>query len=118
MILVPSINQYSNDLLFKTPTGYAQDDNDVNHFLSVVATSADFNLSQIVYDGQPISCSWSAIRSSNGSVVGYGCGFHISMGDHNLQHIDKSKSILGLAYGYAKYRAYGFPIRITHRLSQ
>ena len=118
MILVPSIDQYSNNLLFKTPTGYDPDPDIVNHFLSVVATAADFSISQIVYDSQPISCSWSAIRSSNGSVVGYGCGFNISAGDHNLQHTDQSKSIMGLAYGYVQYRAYGFPIRITHRLSE
>ena len=118
MILVPSTDQYSNSFFYRTPTGHDSDVDLVTHFLSVVVTSADFSLSQIAYDGQPILSSWTTIRSSNGSVVGYGCGFNISAGDHTVWHTDKSKMILGLAYGHVKYRAYGFPAGITYRLSE
>lgn len=118
MIFIPSMDQYSNQFFFRTPTGYPSDNDDLTHFLSVVVPSGSLPLSQIVYNGQPISFPWSAIRNSNGSVVGYSCGFSISAGVHSLQHTDLSKSILGIAYGYGAGQAYGYPTGITQRIGE
>ena len=122
MIPILSTNQYSNQLLFETPhvhdhvQGFQKY---TTHFLSIVVIANDFSPDQIIYDGQPITTnSWSAIRNSNGSVVGYDCILEINKGHHTLHHTDKQKSLLGILSGYAIQSSYGHPIRITHRLSK
>ena len=117
MVPIPSTNQYSNQFLFET-LPFSQE-HPLSHFLSILAMSNDFSPSQILYDGQAISdMSWSGIRRSNGSVVGYVSEFKISEGRHILHHSDEHKSLLGVLSASTSGRSYGHPIRMTQRLSE
>ena len=57
--------------------------------------------SSIRLDGQPISCSWTAIYNSGGAVVGYGCHRSVTGGTtHVVSHNNPDGKLAVLVYGW------------------
>ena len=62
--LVPSVNQYSQDVVFVSPN--------INGITSHYINIATTNQSTILLDGVALSLSWNAIYSYTNNVIGYG----------------------------------------------
>ena len=80
------------------------------HAISVtVKEDAGFDPNDILFDGQPLNCTWTPILNLGGSVVGWG-GTCTNVGG-NSQHCvthNKGGSLSVLSYGFGTETGYGY----------
>ena len=95
--ILPSLDQYNNKYSF-----FSLNTTDFNiHQISVSVLAQYYQPSSIRLDGQPISCSWTAIYNSGGAVVGYGCHRSITGGTtHVVSHNNPDGKLAVVVYGW------------------
>ena len=95
--ILPSLDQYTNRYSF-----FSLNTTDFNiHQISVSVLAQYYQPSSIRLDGQPISCSWSAIYNSGGTVVGYGCHRSVTGGTtHVVSHNNPDGKLSVIVYGW------------------
>ena len=71
MLIVSPTHMYVNSTTFIT-----LDSQFTQHTISVTVTNGDsFNPNSVLFDNEPLDCTWELIMSTNGSTVGWGCTF-------------------------------------------
>ena len=103
MVLVASLDQYSNSFLFSTLNGTSQDN--LNHYISISVPSEYFNRDNILYDGEIIDIEWTAIYDGGNNTIGYGCSFEVSQAIHT---VDSKGRLFVMVYGFDEGRAYAY----------
>ena len=111
MVLVASLNQYSNSLLFSTLNGTTEDN--LNHYISISVPIEYYQPNSILYDDNMIYAQWTAIYDSGDTIVGYGCSFEVLKGLHNVTHLDSKGRLFVMVYGFGTGRAYAYPAGFT-----
>ena len=97
--LVPSVNQYSQDVVFVSPN--------INGITSHYINIATTNQSTILLDRFVLSLTWNAIYSYTNNVIGYGTQLNSTSTD--ISHILTSDNkFTTLIYGIGRYTAYSY----------
>ena len=112
MILVPSIDQYSNDILFSTHNTTASSSSIIDHYITIIVPVEYYKPNAIYYDDMPIESSeWTPIYYNN-QIKGYGSSFEIvpTLKQHRVHRIDTGAYFFVIAYGFSINRAYGYPV--------
>ena len=100
MVLVASLDQYSNSFLFLTLNG-----TNLNHYISISVPIEYFNPDDILYDGELIDVEWTAIYDGENNTIGYGCSFEVSQAIHT---VDSKGRLFVMVYGFHALRAYAY----------
>ena len=115
LLVVPPIEHYSSSFVFRTPSDYAQDQDDKKHYISILVTK-DINKSQLLYNDVPLpaSVSWTTIKEKDGSTAGYGCWFRIEEGRHTLELKSGKRGVSAILFGYQRTKStYAYPLGMT-----
>ena len=110
MVLVASLDQYSNQFLFTTLNLTNNHENNVKHYISVSVPVEYYKPNDILYDGDVIDTEWRAIYDSGNNVIGYGCSFEVSPEVHK---VDSKGLVFVMIYGFGSRRAYAYPAGFT-----
>ena len=110
MVLVASLDQYSNQFLFTTLNLTNNHENNVKHYISVSVPVEYYKPNDILYDGDVIDTEWRAIYDSGNNVIGYGCSFEVSPEVHK---VDSKGLVFVMIYGFGSRRAYAYPTGFT-----
>ena len=100
MVLVASLDQYSNSFLFSTLNETSQDN--LKHYISISIPS---ETDELFYDGELIDIVWTAIYDGGNNTIGYGCSFEVSQAIHT---VDSKGRLFVMVYGSRKGRAYAY----------
>ena len=103
--ILPSLDKYSNQYSF-----LSLNTTDFNiHQISVSVPAQYYLPNSIRLDGQPITCSWNAIYSNAGGVVGYGCQRSVTGGMiHVVSHDNPVGKLAILVHGWSSKGGYGY----------
>ena len=72
-----------------------------NNFITVTVLAEHFITSQILFDGNPLACSWNVIRNTfSDEIVGYGCTYNVLPGTHVVTHSGDDGVLSVIAYGW------------------
>ena len=104
MVLVASLDQYSNSFLFSTLNSSS-----LTHFISISISREYFDPDSILYDDVSIDTEWTAIYDVENRIVGHGCVFEVLQGLHTVAHLDCIGCLFVMVYGFGTGRAYGYP---------
>ena len=115
MVLVASVDQYSNSFNFWTPDMHS-------NYISITVSTEYYDNNSILYDGEPLETMWRPISDSTNRTVGYGCALNISAGRHEILHSNPNGCLFVMAYGFSRdtYRSYsyGYPVGLTFNSSR
>ena len=106
MILIASVDQYSNSFTFWT-TGES---------ISIMIPANVFNANEsVLHNGILVKCEqWSVIYDiDNSTIVGYGCGLEVTEGHHTVSHVDSNGRLFIIVYWFGIGKAYGYPAGLT-----
>ena len=102
--LVPSNEQHVNKLAFVTLPEEFQ-----NQFVSIAVQTQHFDVHKIFLDGEPLNSTWSVIRGSSVSIIGYGTRHSITGGaEHTVYHEDPRGGLSVVVYGFSKDQSYTY----------
>ena len=108
MILVASVDQYSNNFTFWTlnkTNGNAK----ITHYISIIVPMQYYsNGTDINYDGSIIESEWKPILDIRNKTVGYGYRAEVSEGQHQVSHTDPAGRLSIMVYGFTTGHAYGY----------
>ena len=80
-----------------------------NNFITVTVLAEHFNTSQILFDRNPLACSWNVIRNTfSDDIVGYGCTYNVSPGTHVVTHSGDDGVLSVIAYGWNDNPSLGY----------
>ena len=106
LAIVPPTNGHVKSTSFLSlPTDFP------NNFITVTVLAEHFIASQILFDGNTLSCSWNAIRSTfSDDIVGYGCTHAVSSGTHVVTHSGESDDgvLSVIVYGWNSPSSLGY----------
>ena len=87
LAIVPPTNGHVKSASFlNLPTDFPN-----NYNITVTVLAEHFITSQILIDGDPLSCSWNAIRNTfSDDIIGHGCTHAVSSGTHVVTHSGES----------------------------
>ena len=110
--ILPSLNQYTNHYSF-----FLLSTSDFNaHQISVSVLAQYYQPNSIRLDGQPISCSWSAIYNAKNTVIGYGCHHNVTGGvTHVVSHYNPRGKLDVLVHGWSSSGKGGYGYRASFR---
>ena len=98
--LVPSVNQYSQDVVFASPNINGI----TSHYINIATTN---NQSTILLDGVALPLTWNAIYDHTNNVIGYGTQLNSTSTD--ISHILTSDNkFTTLIYGIGSTTAYSY----------
>ena len=100
--LVPSVDQYSQDVVFVSPniSGIT------SHYINIATTN---NQSTILLDGVALSLTWNAIYDHTNNVIGYGTQLNSTSTSLDIPHILTSDNkFTALIYGTGPFTAYSY----------
>ena len=113
MMPIAPITQYVSEASF---ISLSRDDFP-NSFISITTTPDYFHPNNILLNGHPVKASWSAIFSSNGTTVGWGCRLRIPQErqGHVVQHRNGNGRLSVLVYGFNSRprHAFGYLARLS-----
>ena len=73
-----------------------------NGFITVTVQAEHFNSSQILFDGNPLSCDWNSILNTfSDDIIGYGCTHNVSSEWHIVTHSGEIGLLSVAAYGWS-----------------
>ena len=110
MVLVASLDQYSNSFFFSTLNSSG-----LTHYISI-SVSSDymyFDPDSILYDDISIETEWTAIYDDENGIIGYGCAFEVLQGLHTVAHMDCIGCLFVMVYGSTTGRTYSYPAGLT-----
>ena len=80
-----------------------------NSFITVTVLAEHFMTSQILFDANPLSCSWNVIHNTfSDDIVGYGCTYNVSSGTHVVTHSGDDGVLSVVAYGWDDRPSLGY----------
>ena len=80
-----------------------------NSFITVTVLAGHFITSQILFDANPLSCTWNIIRNTfSDDIVGYGCTYSVSPGTHVVTHSGDDGVLSVVAYGWDDNPSLGY----------
>ena len=111
--LVPSIDQYSQDVVFVFPNlTYGTPYDITSHYINIATT----NQNTILLDGVPLSLTWNAIYDYTNNVIGYGTQLNSTSLD--IPHILASDNkFTTLIYGVGSSTAYSYSAGLSNMQS-
>ena len=78
-------------------------------FISVTVQAEHFDQSQILLDGEQLSCTWQQIyNTTSDDVIGYGCSASVTEGVHNVVHSGDNGVLSVVAYGWNNSPQWGY----------
>ena len=78
-------------------------------FISVTVQAEHFDQSEILLDGEQLSCTWQQIHNTTSDeVIGYGCSASVTEGVHNVVHSGDNGVLSVLAYGWNNNPMWGY----------
>ena len=108
MILVASVDQYSNNFTFWTlnkTNGNAK----ITHYINIIVPTQYYSYgTDIIYDGSTIESEWKPILDIRNKTVGHGYRAEVSEGQHQVSHIDPAGRLSIMVYGFTTGHAYGY----------
>ena len=108
MVLVVSLDQYSNSFFFSTLNSSG-----LTHYISISVSSEYFDPDSILYDDISIETEWTTIYDDENRIIGYGCAFEVLQGLHTVAHMDCIGCLFVMVYGSTTGRAYSYPAGLT-----
>ena len=104
MILIPPIEQYSNNYVFNVPSEFS------TNYVTMFVSPENFEPEKIfVDDMSQEGANWTPIHCTDGTVCGHAAYASLEAGDHHLYHNDTSAKIGVAAYGFIGSNSYGYP---------
>ena len=104
MIVVPAIDQYSND--YVVPLFHQFPAN----FLTIFVSPEHYQPEDIYVDDVSLEhFLWRIIHCPSNTTCGYGAYASLAAGDHRVYHKNKAATIGVIAYGLGRSVSYGFP---------
>ena len=108
MILVASVDQYSNNFTFWTlnkTNGNAK----ITHYINIIVPMQYYsNGTDVIYDDSTIESEWKPILNIRNETVGYGYRAEVSEGQHQVSHTDPAGRLSIMVYGFTTGHAYGY----------
>ena len=90
-----------------------------NNYITVTVLAEHFIPSQILFDGNPLSCSWNAIRNTfSDDIVGHGCTHAVSSGTHVVTHSGDDGVLSVVAYGWNNPLSLGYAYLTNYNFGQ
>ena len=78
-------------------------------FISVTVQAKHFDQSQILLDGEQLSCTWQQIyNTTSDDVIGYGCSVNVTEGVHKVVHSGDNGVLSVVAYGWNNSPRWGY----------
>ena len=108
MILVASVDQYSNHFTFWT-LNKTNGNTKITHYINIIVPMQYYsNGTDVIYDGSTIESEWKPISDIKNETVGYGYRAEVSEGQHQVSHIDPAGRLSIMVYGFTTGHAYGY----------
>ena len=112
-IVSPTTAHVRSTSFFSLPTDFYAS------FITVTAQAEHFNSSQILFDGNPLACTWNTILNTfSDGIVGYGCTYSISSGTHIVTHSGEVGALSVVAYGWNDRPSLGYAYLTNYNLDQ
>ena len=99
LFILPSIDQYTNDVVFQTPSRAGYNESFETHFINIIMKDKDDDLR---LDNNTITSSWTAISDFNDETVGYFIRLNLSPGVHTV-YSPNDKPFNTLVYGVSSH---------------
>ena len=88
-------------------------------FITVTVQAEHFNSSQILFDGNPLACTWNSILdTSSDDIVGYGCTYNVLSGTHIVTHSEEVGVLSVVAYGWNDRPSLGYAYLTNYNLGK
>ena len=104
MMMIPPVEQYSNNYVFNIPSRF-----NTNYITIYVSTRYYQPNKTLLVSASLLTSTWTEIYCSSGRICGYITRVALSAGDHTLLHVDSDARIGISIYGFAKDNSYGYP---------
>ena len=103
MIMIPPVEQYSNNYTFVTQSNF-------QNAITVTVASEIFNSEDIILNGSSLdSATWTPIYCSTQTVCGYGTRVSLSVGRNFIRHRAPTAKLGTFVYGFRRHISYGYP---------
>jgi hypothetical protein len=101
--IISPTTRYVNNVMF-TSLGSR-----VHNFIVITVPAEHFDPTQILLDGNQLSCSWIALPSiTSEGALGYGCTVCITHGVHVVSHSGENGVISVVVHGFRSHRGYAY----------
>ena len=112
MIMVPAIDQYSNNYVIPFFHQFSR------NFITIFVSPEHYQPEDIYVDDVSLEDSnWTAIDCPSDAICGYSVYSNLSTGDHQIYHKNTEATFGVIAYGFDEIVSYGYPggLRTTVR---
>jgi hypothetical protein len=100
--IISPTTRYVNNITF-TSLGYGA------NFIVITVPAEHFNSTQILLNGNQLSCSWIAFPSiTSEGALGYGCTARITHGVHVVSHSEENGVLSVVVHGFRSPRGYAY----------
>ena len=99
MLVLPPIDQYSNNFTFTSPDRY-------NNHITIVVPIEYYDSNKIFLNTSTLR-GWSAMYCSNSAICGYGVRLSVPAGTHRVRHMDGGAQLMVYVYGFEYHDGYG-----------
>ena len=104
MMMIPPVEQYSNNYVFNAPSGFT------TNCITIYVSTRYHQPNKILLNSSSLLYStWTEIYCSSGRICGYITRLALSTGDHTLLHVDSDARIGVSVYGFNFGDSYGYP---------
>ena len=104
MMMIPSVEQYSNNYVFNIPSRFT------TNYITIYVSTRYYQPNKILLDSASLSTStWTEIYCSSGRICGYITRLALSPGNYKLLHVDSDARIGVSVYGFNFGDSYGYP---------
>ena len=104
MMMIPPVEQYSNNYVFNIPSGFT------TNYITIYVSTRYHQPNKILLNSSSLLYStWTEIYCSSGRICGYITRLALSTGDHTLLHVDSDARIGVSVYGFNFGDSYGYP---------
>ena len=104
MMMIPPVEQYSNNYVFNIPSGFT------TNYITIYVSTRHYQPNKILLDSASLlSSTWTEIYCSSGRICGYITRVALSAGNHKLLHVDFDARIGVSVYGFSIVNSYGYP---------
>ena len=104
MAIVSPTHMYIESTTFTT----LSEEDFVYHAISVTVMSDDYQPNDILYNGEPINCSWFAISNLDGSTTGYGCTYNVTADKTHIIRHSSGGLVSVMVYGFGPDTGYAY----------
>ena len=112
-IVSPTTGHVRSASFFSFPSGFP------NGSITVTVQTEHFNSPQILFDGNPLACTWNYILDTlSDNIVGYGCTYNVLSGAHIVKHSGEVGILSVVAYGWNNRPSLGYAYLTNYNLGK